>query len=324
MSPTISIILRIHNREEYYKEAINSIVEQNYNKNSLEIIIATNVIDAVEYLKQLKDLRYSVSFYKDGTEGEVLYSALKMATGSIICFLDDDDLWSKDRLLTVSNAFSKFQKLGYYHNSVLPFKDGKLVEVRKKYETISKHGNLYVRNMDKSQGIRKITEYYPDFNMSSISIDKKILINHWEDLKNIITSPDTFLYFCALESSCDLFLSTDFLTFYRHHDLNLTSNNTKNKKWNNSIMESHERMLAIFNTKGTYLEMLILRRLLLTKIQDSLKSKNVSRKAILKYSVEYLRILFTFYIKVDIFIIGLALFSIVNHRIAQQVYLKFV
>jgi hypothetical protein len=160
--------------------------------------------------------------------------------------------------------------------------------------------------------------------MSSISIDKKILINHWEDLKNIITSPDTFLYFCALESSCDLFLSTDFLTFYRHHDLNLTSNNTKNKKWNNSIMESHERMLAIFNTKGTYLEMLILRRLLLTKIQDSLKSKNVSRKAILKYSVEYLRILFTFYIKVDIFIIGLALFSIVNHRIAQQVYLKFV
>ena len=48
MSLTISIILRIHNREEYYKEAINSIVEQNYNKNSLEIIIATNVIDAVE------------------------------------------------------------------------------------------------------------------------------------------------------------------------------------------------------------------------------------------------------------------------------------
>ena len=89
-------------------------------------------------------------------------------------------------------------------------------------------------------------------------------------------------------------------------------------------MESHERMFAIFNTKGTYLEMLILRRLLLTKIQDSLKSNSVSRKAILKYSVEYLRILFTFYIKVDIFIIGLALFSIVNHRIAQQLYLKFV
>lgn len=323
MSLTISIILRIHNREEFYKEAINSIIEQNFDKKRLELIIATNVLSVVEYIKTFRDLKYLVSFYKDGTEGEVLYSALKIATGSIICFLDDDDLWSKDRLLTVSNAFLRFNNLGYFHNSVLPFKEDKFID-RKKYEIIPKYGNFYVKNLDKSLVIRKITEYYPDFNMSSICIDKKILKNHMDDLKLITTSPDTFLYFCALESCYDLFLCTDSMTFYRHHDLNLTTNDVKNEKWNNSIIESHEKMFVIFKAKDTYLERLILRRLLLTKIQNSLRSRSVSRRDALKYSVEYLHILFSFFITVDALVFGLAIFSTFSHKTAQRVYLKFV
>ena len=324
MSLTISIILRIHNREDFYKEAINSIIEQNYDKENFELIIVTNLLEAVEYLKKFVELNYSVCFYKDGTEGEVLYSALTIAKGSIICFLDDDDLWSKGRLLTVSNTFSKFNNLGYFHNSVLPFNGNKFIEVRKKYEDIPKHGNLYVNNLVKSREIRKIIEYYPDFNMSSISIDKKILKNHLEDLKLITTSPDTFLYFCALESDYDLFLSTEPMTFYRHHDLNLTTNDTKNKKWNNSIIKSHEIMLSIFNSNDIFLQKLILRRVLLTKIQDSLRSNNISRRIILKYCAEYLRILLSLFITVDVLVLGLAIFSIFNHSTAQRVYLKLV
>ena len=53
MSLTISIILRIHNREEFYKEAINSIIEQNFDKKRLELIIATNVLSVVEYIKNI-------------------------------------------------------------------------------------------------------------------------------------------------------------------------------------------------------------------------------------------------------------------------------
>jgi hypothetical protein len=58
---------------------------------------------------------------------------------------------------------------------------------------------------------------YPDFNSSSISVRKNILIGKESQMESMVMHPDTFLLFSALESEGVLIDDLRVLTFYRVH-----------------------------------------------------------------------------------------------------------
>ena len=319
----LTVILRIHDRTQFFRSAFGSILNQTYDANLLEIIVLTNLTDVSDYFSNFNSLNLAVYNYKDSSVAEVLWEGIGRSSGDVICFLDDDDLWRAGRLEKVHNMFMEYEKVGYYHNSVEPFTDMSNHVERKLYEVARNQGSLYVTNSHKRKLTRKITGYYPDFNMSSICIRRGIISKRLEQLRSLRTSPDTFIYFCALENDCDLFLDIEQLTLYRHHSLNLTKNTAANENWSHAILDSHLFLYDTFSVAGTYLKKLALRRLILTKIQILLRGNKPSSRKAVSYAVIYLEILFSFLIPVDALVFSVLLLSILSHNIAQKIYFRY-
>jgi glycosyltransferase involved in cell wall biosynthesis len=225
--PFISVIVTAYNRKEFLLEALQSAVNQTSPRDSYEIICIKNFNDQ-KIDKYIKDNEI-ISIVRDGTIGEYLYLAAKKAKGEILVFLDDDDLISKDKLERVNFVFSRYNTIGFYHNSQLkgenPQKD-----FSRLYEKKFKIVRYPYKNSFKYLKIAT-------FNLSSIAIKKCILFSHLNELKSVIASPDSFMLIISLISKTDIFIDYDKYTFYRLH-----SNNTsyfksleKNLRFNKEI-----------------------------------------------------------------------------------------
>lgn len=187
--PYISVIITAYNRKEFLLNAIKSVVNQTLDKKYYEIIViknfTENAIDGFIYKYNIKNILI------DGTLGEFLYAGLTNSTGQVISFLDDDDLFSTNKLEVIYNKFKSNKNLCYYHNGH--------VTVNKEYQEFDSNlGNSVV------------------FNLSSISISKFIL--NPDSLKKIYSNPDDFMYLSALESDKKTIAGKEKLTYYMLHN----------------------------------------------------------------------------------------------------------
>ena len=187
--PYISVIITAYNRKEFLLNAIKSAVNQTLDKKYYEIIVVKNFTENT--IDGFIDEHHIKNIQMDGAVGEFLYAGVSASSGEIISFLDDDDLFSNDKLEVVYNKFKANNNLGYYHNAH--------ITVNEKYQKI-----------DSKLG-KSIT-----FNLSSISIEKSILNLNF--LKKISSNTDHFMYLSALESDKNIVAGKEKLTSYMFHN----------------------------------------------------------------------------------------------------------
>ena len=191
----ISVILTAYNRDKYLAKALDSLSKQTF-KNFDVILISNFKYDTSNF----RTIQIS-NIVLQGTIGGFLTEGIKKASGEIITFLDDDDYFSVDKLETIWKLFND-QSVIYIHNKSQFFNDKQLLN---KFET-------------------KI-----DFNTSSISFRKSILLNYLNIFNKITAAPDSFLYFVALQHGGKLINSRKVLTYYRKSNENTSGYN--NVKW---------------------------------------------------------------------------------------------
>lgn len=97
--PTCSIIIPTYNQADYLREALSSVFDQNY--SDFEIIVIDNYSEdhTIQVCNEFTDNRLSVYSYSNG--GNIAASrnyGLRYAQGSIIAFLDSDDVWYSNKL----------------------------------------------------------------------------------------------------------------------------------------------------------------------------------------------------------------------------------
>jgi len=222
----VSVIITAYNRKEFLLNAIKSVTNQTLNKKYYEIIVIKNYNDDI--VDDFINKNNIKNILMDGTVGEFLYKGIKESNGNIISFLDDDDLFTDNKLEIIYNKF-KNTNIAYYHNGNIPInKSGKNITVNRVDDVV--------------------------FNLSSISI-RKIVINT-DKIKNIFTNPDDFMYLSALESGKKIIKSKKKLTYYRIHNSAsniIVKNFDEYKKWNleylNINIESLTLLNKIFNSK---------------------------------------------------------------------------
>lgn len=140
--PLVSIIMNCYNGEAYLADAIKSALNQSY--ENFEIIFWDNKSKdrSKKIFKSFKDKRLKYYYAKKHTS---LYEARNLAIektrGSLIAFLDVDDLWIKDKLKIQIRKFNnKKVKLVYSNyyilNQITGFK--KIF-----YKKILPHGVIY-------------------------------------------------------------------------------------------------------------------------------------------------------------------------------------
>ena len=97
----ISVITPSYNSEKFIKECVFSVIDQEY-KNLEHIIIddcsSDNSVRVIERLaKEFSHIRLIKNPINSGP-AKSRNNGLKIAKGNLICFLDSDDVWSKDKL----------------------------------------------------------------------------------------------------------------------------------------------------------------------------------------------------------------------------------
>ena len=194
--PYISVIIIAYKRKEFLLNAIKSVVNQTLETKYYQIIVIKNFTDNTidNYIKNKKVIGIVSS--EESLTGK-LVEALDIAKGHIISFLEDDDLFSNDKLEIVYNKFKDNDNLCYYHNDN--------ISINEKYQKL---------NIDRGNSIA--------INMSSISVRKSIL--DLNKLKKIDFCVDDYVYLSALESDKNIIGGKEKLTYYMFHNSSSNSN----------------------------------------------------------------------------------------------------
>ena len=109
----VSVIITAYDRRDFIQEAIDSVINQSLDKSRYEIITVTNFdFDPISRNTNL------IKIIMDGTVGEFLECGIRVSKGEVIAFLDDDDLWEKNRLEIIADCFESVPNLSCYRNEI--------------------------------------------------------------------------------------------------------------------------------------------------------------------------------------------------------------
>ena len=101
MTPLISVITPVYNRENYIRECIESVLQQTFSDFEYILVDDCSTDNSLAILREYekKDKRVKViSLDKNAGPADARNIAIKQAKGRYIAFVDSDDLWLKDKL----------------------------------------------------------------------------------------------------------------------------------------------------------------------------------------------------------------------------------
>ena len=106
-APLVSVIVATRNRPRLLADALASLVAQDYRR--WEAIVVNDGGEDVEAVVRAADpagrVRYVAHPRRLGS-GAARNTALALARGEVVCYLDDDDLWQREHLATVVQALT--------------------------------------------------------------------------------------------------------------------------------------------------------------------------------------------------------------------------
>ena len=99
--PLVSVIITTYNVEKYISETINSVLKTTY--NNFEIILVDDSSDdhTLSIVKEYAKKELRLKYYKidhTGIPAAPRNYGITKSSGSLIAFLDGDDIWNKDKL----------------------------------------------------------------------------------------------------------------------------------------------------------------------------------------------------------------------------------
>jgi hypothetical protein len=244
-----AIIVSAYRRYEYVNEAIKSVISQTKKPN--EIIIG---IDNPKVLKIPKTNIKIKVIERDYPEyGKAIAECLDEVGKDIdiVMFLEDDDLFRKDKIEKIVKYFKEFKDIVAIHNlQHIINKEGKKVNSTI-YEKEQPNKNLII-NLD---NLLKIYNRYPLIwhNLSSFSIKKEILEKYKKHIKKVLFAIDVFVFFCSISEGNLLHLKEK-LTYFRLGGSSSTSSISNFLTFRNEVTRRICTEVKNLNSFRTFLE----------------------------------------------------------------------
>lgn len=235
----IGVIISAYNRKKYIKYALYSVLSQSLPKELYDIIVIKNYKDEdIDNYITANNVK-SIVASNETTYGKRILMALEQVEGRVITFLEDDDLYEKDRLLHIYNAFENQDKFIYFHNNATPINsDGKVIDSVKiinYYDPYPLRNKLYFRARDTIYKLKPWPAYFMS-NLSSQAIDRELLEKWKMILEQLDTFIDPFLFIISLIEDAYVINDPAKLTLIRLHE-----NNDSSTLFNRSFEEIVEK-----------------------------------------------------------------------------------
>jgi glycosyltransferase involved in cell wall biosynthesis len=204
--PYISVIILSWNRKPYIKRAVDSVLNQTLTPELIEIIVTKNYYDQdIDYFLKVNNVR---SIYLPIDEvGTKIADAIDIARGTVICFLDDDDTFKRDKLNYVCDMFTSDNDIGYIHDSVNLIREDDSI-IMNRLLIGAKNPRLLLKPEDKNDSLfKRIIKDIHDGPASAIGIRREILMRFLEPLRRLKLSFDSFSLIVSLNSGYSMLFS---------------------------------------------------------------------------------------------------------------------
>lgn len=118
MNPLVSVIMPVFNAEKYVSEAIQSVVNQNYENWELLIVNDGSTDNSLKLINEFKDDRIKVFSQENKGVSAARNVALDKMKGDYFCLLDADDVYTQTSLSDRLEIFLKGDNIHFVDGKV--------------------------------------------------------------------------------------------------------------------------------------------------------------------------------------------------------------
>ena len=127
VNPLVSVIIGNYNYGNFIAQAIESVLNQTY-KNFELIVVDDGSTDNSRLIIESYQDKLTAIFQENGGQGAAFNAGFAISGGEIICFLDSDDYYYKEKLAKVVEAFQKHPDwIQISHGRTSVDADGKII-----------------------------------------------------------------------------------------------------------------------------------------------------------------------------------------------------
>ena len=247
-----SIIIFDFSRPDFIRKTIDILIKEISRSDSEIILMKSYKNPDIERFLDVNNIEY-VDLIENDKQSDYIKTACKKASGEIIIFMDDDDVFVPGKIKYVSDLFKEKKNLGYYHNNFDTIDESGNITINRNYrtpvfQTLYIYSNTKFKFFKKNKNLRLMLKVRPDFNSSSIVVRKSIISEYKENYDFNIIRPDSFIFALALISSMDIMLDNKVLTHYRLYSGNIsTAYNATLDKTRDKFMEAFSSGISMFD-----------------------------------------------------------------------------
>lgn len=109
----ISVVVPSYNQGSFLKETLESVLNQKHSDTEIIVIDGGSTDNSIDIIKELEQhITYWVS-EPDNGQSHAINKGFKQCTGDIVCWLNSDDLFTKDTIPEVISIFKQNQNLDF-------------------------------------------------------------------------------------------------------------------------------------------------------------------------------------------------------------------
>lgn len=225
VSETISVVVTAWQRRRFLREALASVQFPAGSPFDL-VVVAGFRDDDLEREVQKRNGKWLVS--QSWRLGALAAEGVRAARGSLIAFLDDDDLFHPFRLEEVRRAFEEDPDLGFFHNGQIKFCDGDLPSFPTAFSQTSRN------RIPSGRRTRSDCEFVwtqgAGYNGSSTVMRRRLLETHLSELSEFRKAIAPYLFYRAWCSPVALVIDPRPLTAVRLHSDQMTPTRVQGRR----------------------------------------------------------------------------------------------
>lgn len=215
-NPLFSVVICDHDRKQYIKEAVESVLNQDISRSLFEVLVVKNYLD-VDIDRYLDNNGVKSIFTSAVPLSQKMAKGIENSTGHYICFLDDDDLFAAGKLSRILVFIEKYGRISFYHNSFTTINErGK---INSKIPPKKTSGSIELKNASEiNKKVYLLLRHRSDWYASMMCINREILLSKISVLSNSSASADRLLFLIGISNGDPVICDFEPNTYYRVHE----------------------------------------------------------------------------------------------------------
>ena len=212
--PFVTALIDTYNHESFIAEAINSVLEQDFQASQTEILVVDDgSSDRTPDIVRKFAPRVRLLCKANGGQASAFNAGIREARGEIVAFLDGDDWWAPGKLSAIAQAFAANPAVGLIgHGLTEVSRDG-----RRRTETPRQTQHLRVNSVDQAKKFRLQRGFLGTSRMAY----RREALRRIGPVPEVLTfEADEYLFTLGALLVGAVILEES-LTFYRLHERNL-------------------------------------------------------------------------------------------------------